>query len=486
MILNEYSKTAWINGASPDINKANLDNLEQGVYDVTAKAMELAAYETNAAASATAAAASATAANASATAAAASAVSAAASAAVYTDLAQDVADLTKDIKIPTSVSQLDFINAQSLTVNGDVQSANGKFMLSKEIEPISDKITFSNVTNTSTYLLAILAYYGESKTFISMTDWILIVNNELYIPDNIDYRYIRIILITSPTTNPANFAYWSANATFTLTFDCLKCPTFSNLITVSKNGGMYNTIQEAVRKCSNTEAVIQVYPDEYVEKINTQDDAFCNKSIVKYLTGVDRDKCRVVWHNNAYGQDTLWVGMAHVKNMSFISDTVGYTGATGCGYALHLDNNWFVGRKVTFENCYFYAQLNAAVGIGTRPNCDIIFRNCIFESDVENFGTVFFHNSNDANNLGANQRLTFINCEFRSKYTSAIYVQRVRDDTNTIELTMINCSLYSEQNGISNVITIDDSLYTGVSGNNINVTIKTFGNNVDVASYFVP
>ena len=67
MILNEYSKTAWVNGASPDINKANLDNLEQGVYDVTAKAMELAAYETNAAASATAAAASAVAAAASAT-----------------------------------------------------------------------------------------------------------------------------------------------------------------------------------------------------------------------------------------------------------------------------------------------------------------------------------------------------------------------------------------------------------------------------------
>jgi len=85
MILNEYSKTAWINGASPDINKANLDNLEQGVYDVTAKAMELAAYETNAAASATSASASATAASASAT-------SAAASAAVCTGLEQDVAN----------------------------------------------------------------------------------------------------------------------------------------------------------------------------------------------------------------------------------------------------------------------------------------------------------------------------------------------------------------------------------------------------------
>ena len=403
------------------------------------------------------------------------------------DLAQDVADLTDDISISTSISQLDFTPAQSINLNGNVQSANGKFMLSKEIEPISDKITFSNITNTSTYLLAQISYYGERKNFISTTDWILIVNNELYISDVIDYRYVRITLITSPTTNVAHFVYWPANATFTLTFDCLKCPTFSNLITVSKNGGMYNTIQEAVIKCSNTEAVIQVYPDEYVEKINTQDDTNLNKSIVKYLTGVDRDKCRVVSHNNAYGQEPLWVGIARVKNMSFISDTVGYTGATGCAYALHLDNNWLVNQKVTFENCYFYSQLNAAVGIGTRPNCDIIFRNCVFESEATvDIGAVFFHNSHDAGNLGANQRLTFINCEFRSKYNSAMHVQRVRDDTNTIELTMINCSLYSEQNGITNVITIDDSLYTGVSGNNINVTIKTFGNNVDVASYFAP
>jgi len=80
MILNEYSKTTWVNGASPDINQANLNKLETGVYNVTEKARELAAYEVNAAASATAASAS--------------AVSAAASAAVYTDLAQDVTDLT--------------------------------------------------------------------------------------------------------------------------------------------------------------------------------------------------------------------------------------------------------------------------------------------------------------------------------------------------------------------------------------------------------
>lgn len=479
-ILNPYSKTTYIDGTTPDVNAANLNKNEQGIYDVTEKVRELAAYETNAAASAVSAANSASA--------------AAASAAVYTDLVEDVANLTtvadnaiKDMSAVSTINQTDFTLGQSLSISGNVIQSNGKMLLSKEFEPISSKITLSGVTNTSTYLLATIAYYGEQKNFISMADWQLVQNNEINLNESIDYRYIRLIMITSPTTSPSNYVFWSNNYTFTLTFDKFKNSTHGNVLTVSKNGGMYTTIQEAVRKCSNTEAIIQVYPDTYLEKLNTQDDTNLNKGIVKYLNGIDRDKCMVVSHNNAYGQDPLWVGIANIKNMSFISDTIGYTGATSCAYALHLDNNWFVNQKVTFENCYFYSQLNASVGIGTRPNCDIIFRNCIFESEATvDIGSVFFHNSNDAGNLGANQRLTFINCEFRSKYNSAMHVQRVGDDSNTVELTMINCSLYSEQNGITNIITIDDSLYTGVSGNNINVTIKTFGNNVDVASYFEP
>lgn len=75
-ILNPYSKTTYVNGTTPDVNAANLNKNEQGIYDVTEKVRELAAYETNAAASA---------------------VSAAASAAVYGDLAEDVADLTTDL-----------------------------------------------------------------------------------------------------------------------------------------------------------------------------------------------------------------------------------------------------------------------------------------------------------------------------------------------------------------------------------------------------
>jgi hypothetical protein len=77
-ILNPYSKTTYVDGTTPDLNAVNLNKNEQGVYDVTEKVRELAAYETNAAASAVSAANSASA--------------AAASAAVYTDLVTVVAN----------------------------------------------------------------------------------------------------------------------------------------------------------------------------------------------------------------------------------------------------------------------------------------------------------------------------------------------------------------------------------------------------------
>lgn len=95
-ILNPYSKTTYVNGTTPDLNAVNLNKNEQGVYDVTEKVRELAAYETNAAASAVSAASSASSAlN--------SANLAAASVADYTGVVEDVADLTTDLSDLTTV-----------------------------------------------------------------------------------------------------------------------------------------------------------------------------------------------------------------------------------------------------------------------------------------------------------------------------------------------------------------------------------------------
>lgn len=421
--------------------------------------------------------------------------------------------------IDDSITHTDFTMGYSLDGTGTEIVATNKYLLSPFISPFADKITLTDVTHISTYLIAQVFYYDELQAFISSSGWNVVSNSEIILNDAINYGFIRIVLLTSTTTSISNIVYWhlgdTALHTFTLNFKKLISNAdndnygyvkpdgdtvyiengllkskqqsyipYGNLITIAKSGGMYATIQEAVQHYSNADAVALIYPGTYTEQINTQDDTYGNKGFVKYLTGVDKDKCRVVWHNNAYGQDTLWVGKAYVKNLSFISDTEGIAGATTCAYALHLDNNWLVNTKVEFDNCYFYSQLRAAVGIGTRPGCDIVFRDCIFETEsIMGSGAVFFHNSNDAGNLGTNQRLTFINCQFKSKYGAAIYVQRVGDDTNVIELTVSGCTFYSEETGITSPITVDDSLYTGISGNNIHITVKTFGNNINISDY---
>jgi len=155
MILNEYSKTAWIDGASPSMNKVTLDNLEQGVYDVTAKAMELAAYETNAAASAT---------------------SAAASAAVYTDLAQDVTDLTTDLStLDTDVTNLKAVVAShakySTTEEVVIGTYNGKPLYRKALLisslPNNAQVSYPHgIINTEKIIIGSDSHYTDGINFL--------------------------------------------------------------------------------------------------------------------------------------------------------------------------------------------------------------------------------------------------------------------------------------------------------------------------------
>ena len=155
-------------------------------------------------------------------------------------------------------------------------------------------------------------------------------------------------------------------------------------------------------------------------------------------------------------------------------------GASSCGYALHLDNGWLNNGKAVFEDCYFFSEGRAAAGIGTRPGCEIIFRNCIFESTFDGNGAVFFHNDPNLT-AGGNQKLTFENCIFHSTNGVALHIQEIGGDNNDIVLTMINCTLYSDTLGAGDsVVTVDKSGYTGTLVGNVNLTARSHGNNIDI------
>lgn len=434
------------------------------------------------------------------------------------------AALQSTLTIPNTITQANFVLGKAIDGTGMEITTNAKFLLSGAITPYADKITLTNITNVATYLLYQLSYYNLAGTFISQSTWIVVSNNEILLDTSIDYTTVRIGLITSTTTSTEQMVYWVSgpypNRTFTLNFKKLVANADNNnygfvkpdgittyiesgllkahpsgnavnpdnLITVAKSNGMETVVQEAIRKCTNDDTIV-IYPGTYDEQLNTSDNTYGNKSTFKSLVGVDREKCIITSHKDDYGIEALWVSKGYFKNLSVLADDTADVDPARNAYAMHADNNWLVNSKAIFENCYFYSKTTAAVGIGTRPGCDIIFRNCKFYTEHNlnvggsHVGAVFFHNSNDGVNKGPNQRITFDNCEIISKYGSAMKVQRVGDDTNTVELTMKNCSLWSEETGLTNVITIDDTLYTGVSGNNINITGKTYGNNVDITTF---
>lgn len=394
------------------------------------------------------------------------------------------------------INQNDFTLGYGLSgTTGAVITANNKFLVTEEyFKPYGETFNLSDIANTSTYLMVQIAYYDENKNFISAIPYTLIQNNTFSLDSTIDYAFIRLSLITCTDGTTNTMVIWNYGSTLnyalTLTYTAFAIDiSNSHILTVGKSGCMFTSLQEAVRHCTDEDTIL-LFPGTYEECINTADDTYGNKATFKSIIGVDKEKCIITSHLDLYGSEPLWVSKGYFKNLSIISDDTKKDGSNNTNaYALHLDNNWEINTKAIFENVYFYSKNTAAVGIGTRPNCNIVFKNCGLETphntniDGNHLGALFFHNSADSSNQGANQDLEFDDCDIKSTYGSAVHVQRVGDDTNIIELTVKKTMLWSDANGTTNVVDIDDSLYTGVSGNNINITGKTFGNNVDIATY---
>ena len=250
---------------------------------------------------------------------------------------------------------------------------------------------------------------------------------------------------------------------------------------IAPTGGDYDNIGEANARCDGSYAMM-ILPGTYAGGWHAADDTYGNKRERKVYVGLARDDCVCVREGTAYGEDVFHTnGNSYMQNLSL--KALKATGASTCGYALHLDNGWLANRTIVFEGCYFSSEGRAAAGIGTRPNCHIIFRNCVFETDYNGNGAVFFHN-NPTVDEGGNQRLTFINCEIHSKSGVALYVEEIGGDNNDIQLTMIGCTLWSDTLGVTNILSIDKTSYTGSGNGNVKLTPWSHGNNIDLTNVF--
>ncbi|MCI1632941.1 MAG: hypothetical protein LKI22_03185 [Liquorilactobacillus nagelii] len=382
------------------------------------------------------------------------------------------------------------ITSDSMTLGSTINDSDGsvnsnagdRFLLTDYFRPRGPLAT---ATHGNYFLYYKVWYYDAQKALVGNSGDFQEYSTSISLPST--SYYIRIVFLAK-VSETSGYVIWGTDVpkdvslSYKTITSKLSASLGSNLLTVAKSGGDYDTVQSAIANSNGASDSILVLPGQYFEQLKMDDNSEGNKSAVKSIIGIDKSKCIVESDNSAYNNDAIRVtNDGYFKNMQFLAKQA--SGAADGSYALHADNNWMVKSTIIFENCYFYSDYRSAAGIGLRPNCRLIFKDCVFETDNDlGLGAVFLHNSAEPAYQGANQNIKFINCYMHSTKGVAIHLQQVGDDTNSINLTMVNCLLYSDEKGKTAIIDTDKSLYTGNSGKNISVTEKTFNNNIDVSS----
>lgn len=111
-------------------------------------------------------------------------------------------------------------------------------------------------------------------------------------------------------------------------------------------------------------------------------------------------------------------------------------------YCVHTDSNNNKGKTLDVIDCYFESNSGPCVGVGTRVNYEINFRNCVFNS-VGNSVCVYLHNtsrqSGDNPSTDNKSKISFVNCTFISHDANCLNLQDWKGDTDFCEFTFINC-----------------------------------------------
>lgn len=148
-------------------------------------------------------------------------------------------------------------------------------------------------------------------------------------------------------------------------------------LTVRQDGtGMYTSLAEAVDAAHNGDILI-VGPGVYEEHVNNR---------YKYLAiiGETGNPADVVIESGGkdYFNTPLDMCCGILRNLTVHAINAGEETVEGLyAYALHCDFEAEQNSTFLIENCVFSSDLNTAVGLGTKLNTTITFRNCTIENN---------------------------------------------------------------------------------------------------------
>ena len=246
-------------------------------------------------------------------------------------------------------------------------------------------------------------------------------------------------------------------------------------IIVDINGnGDYTSLATAVANANNGDKILVkkgTYNNEVVNCIGK----------FLYIIGEDKDTTLIQNNLDDYTRPPFNIGKGFIKNLT-INQTSNSGNEGSHSYAVHIDNNDLFNNELTFENCNMFSHSSAAVGVGTRNNCKLKFKDCIIDSDSNDsnnlIGSFFIHNAVEVAYQGTNQRCIIENCEIKSTHQSAIHFRYCGSNTNYLFIRFINSSARSSTYGIYNGVVSADS-YNGATAN-IYIENESRGNNIEI------
>lgn len=205
-----------------------------------------------------------------------------------------------------------------------------------------------------------------------------------------------------------------------------------DIIVAADGSGDYTSLATAVTAASTGQKIFVksgTYSNEVVNCLG------------KELTIVGADKHSVIVQNDYddYTRAPIMIGKGNIANITFKQN--GTTGAQH-SYAVHADYDEMANSHLEFYNCNLYSASNPAVGMGTRTNCDVVFRDCKMECGNNTNAAIFIHPSTNASLAGTNQNVTLIDC-ILSAYNYVIQGTKVGAATNISNCTFISCQLLS-------------------------------------------
>lgn len=236
--------------------------------------------------------------------------------------------------------------------------------------------------------------------------------------------------------------------------------------------GDFQTIQEGVDNASDGDTLI-VYPGIYTEAVQVM-----GKEV--HIIGLSKDLCIIQYDAASYRKSPLTVGAGRIANLTIngMDSGVGQPVLTQeeiaainaeivgdswerqknyKGYAVHVDQNFLYGRRVTFENCRVISENNHCAGIGTRGDSTVSFENCEFIS-LGGGSCIFLHDPTSVD-VSGKAALVMKGCQMTSYLCPYVMTfQSLLPEYNQLELTFQNTR-------VSAVEFADDGSYVAMDVN---------------------